>query len=439
MSCRVRVMVRALMIAALLVLGVPGLAPGQGSQVLDRIAAIVDDQIILLSEVTQGAYLTAMQMGIDPMREPEKFETLKKQTLDNLIAQKVLLTEAKAETVKVDDNQVEQLLSQQMQALLDRFGSEQKVAEYFGQPMSKIRRSYREEIVNSLMINSLQQQKFGNLKVSRREVEEFFRTYRDSLPDLKESVNISHILIQVKPGEEAEKRAYQKAKELRERILQGEDFATLAKQYSEDPGSAPRGGELGFLARGDFVREFEEAAFALKPGELSDIVKTRFGYHIIQCIDRRGDKINVRHILIRVPTLAEDEQAAAEKIREIRRRIVEGGEKFEDLAKKYSDDETSKEQGGLLGWFEMDKFAETAAEFRAVAETLKVGEVSRPFRTRYGYHILRMNARQEARPISLEKDWDKIEAMALERKRQREFQAWLEKLKSKLYIEVKEE
>ncbi len=414
-------------------------ALAQREQVLDRIAAIVDDQIILQSEVTQGAYLVALQMGIDPVRQPLEFEKLKKRTLDNLITQKVLLVEAKAETIKVDDGQVDQLLDQQMRMLLDRFGSEEKVSEYFGQPLNKIRRSYREEIVNSLLINNLQHQKFSNLKVSRREVEEFYRTHKDSLPELKASVNISHILVEVKPGTEADHRAYQKAKELRERILKGEDFAELARKYSDDPGSASRGGELGFMTRGDFVQEFEEAAFALEPGQISEVVKTRFGYHIIQCIDKRGDKINVRHILIAVPTLKEDEEAALRKITEIRRRIVEEGESFEEMAKQYSDDETTRERGGLLGWFELDKFAETAQEFRAVAETLKVGEVSAPFKTRFGYHILKMNDRQEARPLSLERDWDKVEAMALDYKRQKKFKEWVEELKKDLYIEVKVE
>lgn len=409
----------------------------QREQVLDRIAAIVDNEIILESEVTQGAYLLALQMGIDPTRAPLEFEKLKRQTLENLVTQKVLLVEARQETIKVDDGQVDQLLDQQMQALLQRFGSEEKLADYFGQPVSKIRRSYREEIVNSLMINNLQQQKFGNVKVTRREVEEFYRTHKDSLPELRESVNISHILVEIKPGIEADHRAYEKAKEIRQRILNGEDFATLARTYSQDPGSASRGGELGFMSRGDFVQEFEEAAFALEPGQISEVVKTRFGYHIIQCLDKRGDKINVRHILISVPVLKEDEEAALRKIREIRRRIVEEGESFEEMARQYSDDETTKEQGGLLGWFELDKFAETAKEFRAVAETLKVGEVSEPFKTQYGYHIMKMNDRQEARPLSLEKDWDKIEAMALEYKRQQKFREWVEELKKDLYIEIK--
>ncbi len=413
-------------------------AVAQHQQVLDGIAAIVDDDIILISEVSQGAYLLAMQLGIDPTRQTAEFEKLKKETLDNLITQKVLLTEAEAETVKVDENQVNQLLDQQMKGLLQQLGSEKKIEEYFGQPVSKVRRSYREEIENNLKIRNLQQQKFADLKVNRREVEQFFATHKDSLPSLTESVNISHILIQVKPSSEAEQQAFEFAQKLRKRILAGEDFATLAKQYSQDPGSASRGGELGFMSRGDFVPEFETAAFALEPGQVSDIVKTRFGYHIIQCIDKRGDKINVRHILISVPVLAKDEQAALKKITEIRREIVEGGKSFEEMARKYSDDETSKEQGGLLGWFEMDKFSETAQEFRAVAETLKVGEVSAPFKTKYGYHILRMNARQEARPLSLEKDWDKIEAMALEMKRRKRFKEWVDQLKKRIYIEVKE-
>jgi|YelNatPaOPRAMG01_1025707.scaffolds.fasta_scaffold00009_27 peptidyl-prolyl cis-trans isomerase SurA len=426
---------------AFLLLGVvlPFRAVAQREQVLDRVAAVVDDEIILQSEVVQGAYLLALQSGLDPVRDPLAFEKLKRSVLENLVAEKILLVQARAETIKVDDAQVDQLLEQQMKMLLERFGSEEKVAEYFGQPMSKVRRSYREEIYNSLLINNLKQQKFGDLKVTRREVEEFFRTHRDSLPALKESVNISHILVEIKPGAEADRKAYERAKGIRSRILGGEDFATLAKQFSEDPGSASRGGELGFLSRGDFVPEFEEAAFALEPGQISEVVKTRFGYHVIQCIDKRGDRINVRHILIAVPVLPEDEAAALQKIQEIRKRIVEGGESFESLAKQFSDDPETKDRGGLLGWFELDRFAESVQEFRAVVETLRVGEVSAPFKTKFGYHIVRMNDRQEARPLSLEKDWDKIEAMALEAKRQRRFEEWVQQLKRDIYVEIKEQ
>ncbi|MDZ7372968.1 MAG: peptidylprolyl isomerase [candidate division KSB1 bacterium] len=420
------------------VLFLPLVATAQREQVLDAIAAVVDEEIILQSEVVQGAYLLALQAGLDPARDPVGFERLKRATLDNLIAQKILLVQARAETIKVDEAQVDQLLEQQMKMLVERFGSEDKVAEYFGQPIAKVRRSYREEIYNNLLINGLQQEKFRNLKVTRREVEEFYRTHKDSLPTLKESVSISHILVEIKPGPEADRRAYQRAEEIRSRILKGEDFGSLAKQYSEDPGSAGRGGELGLLSRGDFVPEFEEAAFALQPGQISEVVKTRFGYHVIQCIDKRGDKINVRHILIAVPILPEDERAALQKAEDIRRRIVEGGDSFEEMARQFSDDEETKTKGGYLGWFELDKFAESAQEFRAVAETLRVGEISAPFKTRFGYHIVKMNDRQEARPLSLEKDWDKIEAMALEAKRQRRFEEWVQELRRDIYVEIKE-
>ena len=406
-------------------------------QILDQAVAIVNDDVILESEVTQGAYVLAMRLGIDPTKDPEKLSALRKEVMDNLIVQKVLLTRADEETVKVEDRQVESVLDEQMKTMVQQLGSEEKVEEYFGTPIKKLRRDYRDEIKNNLKVKNLRDQKVMGIKISRREAEEFFQTMKDSLPEYKESVDISHILLEIKPGEKAKNEALARITEILNRIKTGEDFADLAKRYSEDPGSAPKGGELGFLQRGDFMREFEEAAFALEPGQISDVVQTSLGYHIIQLIERRGEKINVRHILIRLTATEQDAQTALEEITQIHNKIVNGKADFSEMAKKYSNDQSTREEGGHLGWFEVEQLRETSKEFTQVLDTVKVGEVSEPFRTRFGYHILKLNERREGRKLSLSEDWDKIEAMALDLKRQKEFEKWVDRLKKDQYIEIK--
>lgn len=404
-------------------------------QVIDKIAAIVEDDIILASELTQYSLNLAFQLGIDPRKDPEKFVELEKRTLQNLINQKIMLVKAEEDSIQIDERQVDNVLEEQIQNMIQRVGSEAELEKQMGMSISKIKRKFRDDVRNNLKVERLKNTMFQKVTISRREVEEFYNSMKDSIPELKETVDISHILITVKPGEASSDEALNRIKEIKKRIEAGEDFAELCRQYSEDPGSKDRGGELGFIQRGDFVPEFEQAAFALKPGEFSDIVKTRFGYHIIQCIEKRGDKINVRHLLILLQPTKDDEKLAYEKALKIRKMLDEPGADFAEIAKKYSDDETSRDQGGHLGLFEVENLQEK--EFRNTIESLEVGEISQPFKTRFGWHILKLNARHEARKLSLEKDWDRLRAEALTRKQYREFEKWLNEFKKDVYVEIK--
>ncbi len=406
----------------------------QAQEVLDRIVATVDDKIILQSELSQYAYQLAIQMGIDPRRDAAKFEALRANALESLVDQKAMLVKAAEDSIVVDERQVDQVLDDRIKAMTQQLGSEEKVEEYFGQPMRKIRRTLRRDISEGMLVRTLQQKKFREVKISRREVEQFYHAMKDSLPGIKESVRLSHILLNIQAGDEATKAARAKAEELLTRIRAGENFAELAGKYSEDPGSQKRGGELGFIQRGDFVREFEEAAFALQPGEISGLVQSQFGIHIIQMIDRRGEKINVRHILIRVAMSAGDENRTAERLKNLREEIVSGKIKFEDAAKQHSNDLTTNEKGGDLGWFEIDQLQ--VPEFVGVAKSLKPGEISQPIKTQFGYHIVRLDERREPRDFNLKEDWDQIEDMALNFKAEQEFRKWVDALKKDLYIKI---
>ncbi len=407
-------------------------------QVLDRILAVVDDGVILESEVAQGAYLMAMQMHLDPGKSPQQFERLKNETLTNLINQKVLLVQAEKDTIKADAQQVERYLQQQMQSVIQQLGGEDKVEEYFGAPITKVRRNYREEIERNLRIRTVQSKKMEGITVSRREVQDFYKAYRDSIGPIKESVDISHILITTKPGERATQEAFDKASSIRERLLAGEDFASLAQEYSQDPGSASRGGNLGFMARGEFVRDFEEAAYKLQANEISDVVKTQFGYHIIQMLERRGEKINTRHILITLKPSREDEKAAADTIKAVHNRLTAGAA-FEEMVAKYSEDISSKDEAGYLGHFELEQLRERAKEFVYAISGVAENHYTEPVKTQYGFHILRVNAREEPRELSFQKDYESLQRMALDLKMQKEFNEWIDELKQFVHVEIKDE
>ena len=410
-------------------------SPGITQQVLDKIAAVVGDDIILQSELMQYSLNLAFQYQLDPRKNPDQFEQLQKETLQNLINQKILVAKAKEDTIEVDERQVDTVLEEQINRMIQQLGSEKKLEEQLNMSISKIKRSFRDDVRKNLMVEKLQQTKVSQIKITRREIEEFYKATKDSLPELKETVDLSHILLEIKAGKESERVAREKIEELLQRVKQGEKFEDLCRQYSEDPGNKDRGGEIGSMQRGDFVPEFEEVAFLLEPGEMSDIVKTRFGFHIIQSIDRKGDKINVRHLLIRLEANPGDESATEEQIKEIRAMLDKPEANFEEIAKQYSEDETTKEQGGHIGKFEVDNLQER--EFVTAIQQLKPGEISRPFKTKFGWHILKLNERQEPRKISLQTDWDKIELWALNLKRQKEFQKWLDEVKKDVYVDVK--
>ena len=404
-------------------------------QVIDKVVAVVEDEIILQSELNQYALNLAFQMRIDPRREQQKFEELKEETLQNLINQKILLAKAEEDSIIVEERQVDTVLEEQISRMIQQVGTEEKLQEQLGMSINKLKRNFRDDVRKNLMVEQLQQTKFSKIKISRREVEEFYESMKDSLPELKETVDISHILINVKAGDVSEQKAREKITELHQQVNDGADFSDLCQQHSEDPGSASRGGEIGFMQRGDFVPEFEEVAFLLEPGQISEIVKSRFGFHIIECLERKGDKINVRHLLIRLEPTDVDEEDTEKKARDIRALLDDPEKEFETIAEQYSDDETTQEQGGHLGLFEVENLQEQ--EFRTVIDNLEPGEISQPFKTKFGWHILKLNSKQEPRPISLQKDWERIEAFALNMKRQRDFQRWVEEIKKDVYVEIK--
>lgn len=408
----------------------------QESQVLDQVVAVVDNEIILLSQLRQQALTFAMQYGINPQKQPKRFNELMSQVLDNLVVQKVLYVKALEDTLTVEDRIVDEELDRNIQRLVQQFGSREKVKEYYGNSIEKIKRNFEEETRQGLMAKMVMGQRETKVKISRREVEEFYKTMKDSLPDLPESFHIANLLLKIKPGDVSKARARARLEKVQEKLNAGADFEEMAEEYSDDEASAANGGELGFFQRGELVREFEEVAYQLEPGEISGIVESSFGFHIIQLIERQGEKINCRHILSALEPTIEDEKIVVKKIKEIHKKIVSGEATFEEMVDKYSEDLTSKDVHGDLGWWEKDMLQ--PKEFKWALEGLEPGEVSEPIKTQLGYHILKIIEKQESRPIDIKKDWERVEAFALQLKKQRELEKWVEKLKENIYINIKE-
>jgi peptidyl-prolyl cis-trans isomerase SurA len=250
--------------------------------VIDKVVAVVDNEIILQSELDFQVNLLAAQQRIDPSKP-----NIKKQILNSMVEEKLLYAKAKLDSISVTDEDVNRQVDYRIDLFIQQYGSKEKVEQVYGMSIEKIKRELREEVRKYLMAENLKQKKFGLIEATRREVEEFFKDYKDSLGLIPEKYKIAHIFLNPKAGEKVKLKTKERIQAILDSIRAGKDFAEMAKKYSEDQGSAVQGGDLGFTKRGRLVPEFESAAFALEEGQISEAVESVFGYHIIQLLKRR--------------------------------------------------------------------------------------------------------------------------------------------------------
>jgi peptidyl-prolyl cis-trans isomerase SurA len=399
---------------------------------IDRIVAVVDKEIITESELNERVTFLALQNRMDP-----KQQGLRGQVLDGLISEKLILAQALIDSIEVTDDEVTRALDQQIANFVRQVGSEQRVEQMYGKSISRIKREYRTEIKNQLLVQKVRQQREASLSVTRREVEDFFASFKDSLPQVPEEFELSHIYIVPKPDTAVEAKTKQLMQKVLDSIRAGGDFAEFAKRYSTDPGSAASGGDLGWEKRGVFVREFEETVFGLKEDDISGIVKTQFGFHIIQLLGRRGESVHARHILMKIDKGPASDSATVDTLRAIRERVLMG-ESFAELASKYSEDEDTKTIGGDLGTLTIDQLQ---PDFSAQIKDMKAGDISDPQRTvvgtSYGFHIIRMRKRTSPHTINLQDDFKRIEQLALYMKRNKLNAEWIDELKKTIYVDIR--
>ena len=400
------------------------------AQPLDRIVAVVNDEVILESELNAQVQFFVLNNRMDA-----ETPGLKEQVLQSMINEKLIVAKAIEDSITVTDDEVQQQLESTIQQRIQQVGSEQRLEELYGMPLTRIRREYRDEMRRSLLANRLQQQRFGVTQISRREVEEFFHTYRDSLGMVPEEVELAHLYVEPKASDAARDSARTAMQKLLDSLNAGVDFGDLARRHSQDQGSAGQGGDLGWVRRGLFLPEFESVVFGLAEKQRSGIVETNHGMHIIELLERRGESVHARHILLRVARTRADDDSVIALLHSLRARAL-AGEDFAVLARTYSQDKETGPVGGSLGAAEpgqLDKnFAETVAP-------LKQGEISEPVRltvgATYGYHIVLVKRRTPEHAATLEQDFQRIETLAMNFKRNREYQSWLEEIRRDIYWE----
>ena len=399
---------------------------------IDRIVAVVDKEIITESELNERVSFLAMQNRIDPNQKG-----LRTQVLDGLISEKLVLAQALIDSIEVTDDEITRALDQQITNFVRQVGSEQRVEQMYGKSIGRIKREYRMDIKNQLLVQRVRQQHEASISVTRREVEDFFLSFRDSLPQVPEEFELSHIYIVPKPDSSVEAKTRQLMQSILDSIHAGGDFSDFAKRYSTDPGSAASGGDLGWEKRGVFVREFEETVFGLKEGDISGIVKTQFGFHIIQLIGRRGESVHARHILMKIDKGPTSDSLAVDTLRALRDRVLKG-ESFAQLASKYSEDEDTKSVGGDLGALTVDQLQ---PDFAGQIKDMKAGEISEPQRTvvgtSYGFHIIWMRKRTSPHTINIQDDYKRIEQLTLYMKRNKINAEWLDELKKTIYVDIR--
>ncbi|MDQ7816877.1 MAG: peptidylprolyl isomerase [Melioribacteraceae bacterium] len=403
-------------------------------QVGDKIVAVVDNEIILKSELDFRVNFESAQKKLNPT-DP----VIQNSILNQLIEEKLLYAQAELDSVTVTDEQVNQQLDNQINYFITQYGSKERLEQIYGMPIEKIRRNLRDDTRKNLMAQSVQQKKFGNIQVSRMEVEEFFNSFKDSLGIVPEKYQIAHIFQNPRAGDRIKQKARELALMLLDSLKKGGDFAELAKKYSNDPGSAAQGGDLGFVKRGVFYPEFEAAAFALAPNQLSGIIESPVGFHIIQLLERRGESIHSRHILIKLKADDEADLKSIEFLNDIRDSIVRGTNTFDYYAKRYSDDKENSRFGGELGIFEKSQLDKSLLD---IIFKMKVGDISFPKRLEidnntYGYHIVKLIKRTSEHKAELDQDFTEIKRLTEYYKKQKFYSKWMEELKEKIFWEVR--
>jgi peptidyl-prolyl cis-trans isomerase SurA len=418
-------------------------ATAQNRQMVDGIVAVVGKTIIKNSDVEQAYAQIRLRQGM----ENAKLERCS--LLENMLITKLLVHKGMVDSVEVKDEQVEEQVDYYLQMAVAQAGGKEKMRDMFHASYDELHDQYFDILYERTMSQKVEYDLTGNVKVTPAEVAEYFATYSvDSLPEIPTQYEVSEIVIEPTISETERDRVRGELAELRERILKGDNFSMLARLYSQDPGSSAKGGELGFFGRGRMVSEFEAAAFALKPGEVSPIVETQYGFHIIQLIERRGNTINVRHILMQPKTSSDDLLRARITLDSLAQEIRQGKTTFEEAARKYSNG-TSKAQGGAVtnpstgnSRFDKETFSQLYPGIGITA--MEEGEVSNAtaFTTqenKSAYCIVKVNKKIAAHKANLTDDYDRISNAALEAAKHKKIVEWCNRMVKTTYVRIADE
>ena len=396
--------------------------PLRSEELIDEIVAIVDESIILKSDVFQQMAFAALQQGLT--REQlagSAGEDMFRSILDSMVQDELLIAKAKEDSLEVPTAMIEQRVREQLKQMKEEHGPAEFSRQLAGEDLTerevrdRLRQRFRKESIRQMMHGRLTQE----ISVSPMEIAKFRLRYDSSLPPV---YSVSHIMVSPVPNQDRQTEARKKATAILERLRNGEDFAELARVHSEDPGSGPRGGDLGFFAKGDMVSEVESVVYSMVPGEISDVVQSEFGFHVLKMEEVQGSRVRARHILFAVQPSEADAVAAYQKAVKLYERI-QAGEDFAELAKTESDHEETGKSGGKLGNYTEDQ---PPPGFASILSTMYLGSVSKPVRTEFGWHLVKVTD-----------DNDTLQDIVRSLKIQEYFEQVLAETREKLYIDIR--
>jgi peptidyl-prolyl cis-trans isomerase SurA len=414
---------------------------GLSQVVVDKVVAVVGSKIILSSDI-EKQYVQYLAQGA------EEGELTRCLIFDQLLLQKLMLNQAELDSIQVSEAQVESELDRRMRFYIKQIGSEAKLEEYFKTTVRKLKDELREMIREQLLVQNMQGTITKDVVATPANVREFFESiHPDSLPYIDAEMEIAQIVRKPPVNDEERKRVKSVLEEYRRKIMAGEDFAVYAALYSEDKSTAKRGGELGMFERGTMVPEFEAAAFNLRSGEVSPVIETKFGFHILQLIERRADQINVRHILLQPQTSDKDLYKAYAVLDSLRKEIQSGTISFDEAAQKFSDDEETRNNGGLMmnpetGTTRLSPDKMERLLFFQV-DSMSLNTVSSPLNMstpdgKQAYRIVMVKARNAPHKANLKDDYQRIQEVALQNKQNKVLEDWVKKKRSHTYVHINE-
>ena len=410
-----------------------GFLLSQQNILLDRVAAVVDDKIVLLSDVVLAANALAAQENVNPSVSPKKYNDLLLKASESMIEQLVIIKMAEVDSVTVLEKDVEKALNRQIDNIISQSGSKEAAEQILGKKISDFKRSYKDDMEGKLIAEKYTNQLTMDIQITRPEIESFFSIYKDSIPSFPKEHEVRHILFEIKPSKKSIEETKSVALSVIDKIKNGMSFEEAAKEYSEDTGSKENGGYLGIVSRGTFVKEFEKAAFTLEINKISEPIQTSFGFHIIEVLERSGEKVGARHILIKTKTTDEDKENTYQNSLKIYQKI-QTKNNFISSALEYSNDESTKENGGYLGWIDSEYYQ--VKELASVIKNIEKNVCSAPILTNFGYHLIWVDEIKEGGPPNLKENWIELEGMALNKKKSDWYSNWIKEIKTKVYIKT---
>jgi peptidyl-prolyl cis-trans isomerase SurA len=408
----------------------------QQQNTVDKIIAIVGASEILQSDI-EKQYLQA----IAQRQQIEKCEIF-----ENLLVQKLLVNQAKVDSIEVSDGQVDMQLENRMKYFIEQAGSKEKLEEYFKKSLMQIKEDFSSPLKEQMITQKMQGEITNSVKITPTEVNDFYTGLsKDSIPMINAQIEYQQICVYPPYAQQSIFDIKQKLLGLRKRVLEGEKFSTLALLYSEDPGSSKAGGEIGFMSKGGLDPEYAKTAWSLKENNVSNIVESEYGFHIIQLIARDGDKVNTRHILLKPKATDKEIIAAMGKMDSIMTVIKKDTMPFNIAANFFSEDKNSKLNGGVVvnpqtnsTKFELDQLTQ---EDYYIIKSMNVGDVSAPFPSKDEnkkdvFKVIKLVSKLGAHKANLKDDYQLIQEIALEHKKQLVIKEWIAQKQKSTYIRI---